>query len=119
MQELQFFTMQLQILNAIVTTKTIVLGDFNLDLNKEHSNTYSKKSYIATMQNTIGHHNLDQLVKEDTWSRVINNVYTSSRIDHIYSSETHRINNLQYCENAYSDHKMIEFTLTHSKKLKS
>ena len=83
---------------TVITTKTVILGDFNFDLNKEQCEYYYKKNYLHAMLNILGHHNLDQIVKEDTWSRVINNVYTSSRLDHIYTTETNRIQNLEHCD---------------------
>ena len=61
------------------------------------------------MKNMLGHHGMDQLVNEDTWSRTVNGVYISSRIDHVYTTIKSRINNLKLINNAYSDHEMVEF----------
>ena len=111
MSEFLFFNEQLKALDNLITKSTIVLGDFNLDLNKEHSENYAKKSYLTNMNNILGHHNLEQMVMEDTWTRTINNVITSSRLDHVYTTESSKINNLKLTDNAYSDHQMLTFDI--------
>ena len=54
--------------------------DFNLDLNKEHNELYNKKELIKNMISILGHHNLDQLLHEDTWHRINSNLENSSRL---------------------------------------
>ena len=56
---------------------------------------------------------MEQLVNEDTWSRTINGVEISSRIDHVYTTVRSRIVNLKLVNNAYSDHEMVKFELEH------
>ena len=61
--------------------------------------------------NVLGHRNLDQLITDDTWSRVINGVCSESRIDHLYTTRSKNISNLKLVSNAYSDHMMIKFAV--------
>ena len=63
--ERDFFTMQLNILNINVSTNTVILGDFNLDLNKMNDNSYGKKLNFNSFNNTLGHHRLEQMVHEE------------------------------------------------------
>ena len=86
MTEKAFFQNQLNKLNTNITQNSILLGDFNLDLNKIDDPAYGKNSYFDNITNTIGHHNLEQMVHEDTWNRIINRRYVSSRIDHVYTT---------------------------------
>ena len=79
--------------DEIVIPNTIILGDFNLDINKKHLEMYSRKNYFILMQNILGHHGFDQLVNGDTWSRVVNGTVQSSRIDHVYTTVRSRISN--------------------------
>ena len=57
MTEFEFFNDQLNKLDILMTAKTIIMGDFNLDLNKENCENYAKKNYLNTMANILGHHN--------------------------------------------------------------
>ena len=91
MPEMTFFCNQITKLDELITTSTIILGDFNLDLNKEYSGNYPKKAYLTMMKNVLGHHGLAQLVTEDTWSRTVNGIKLSSRIDHMYTTMKNRI----------------------------
>ena len=47
MPELTFFCNQVSKLDELIINNTIILGDFNLDLNKEHLESYTKNSYLA------------------------------------------------------------------------
>ena len=91
--EMSFFCNQVTKLDEIVIPNTIILGDFNLDINKKHLEKYSRKNYFILMQNILGHHGFDQLVNGDTWSRVVNGTVQSSRIDHVYTTVRSRISN--------------------------
>ena len=93
MSELTFFCNQITKLDEIIIANTIILGDFNLDLNKERVDNYAKKHLLVLMKNILGHHGFDQLVNGDTWSRVVNGTVQSSRIDHVYTTVRSRISN--------------------------
>ena len=81
--EQTFFCNQITKLDELIINNTIILGDFNLDLNEEFADSYTRRSYFNLMKNILGHHGLSQLVEEDTWSRTVNGVKLSSRIDHV------------------------------------
>ena len=63
------------------------------------------------MINILGHHNLEQMVLEDTWSRIINGRHVSSKIDHIYTNCQDNLQRLYYLNEAYSDHLLVMFSL--------
>ena len=63
------------------------------------------------MVNILGHQNMEQMVTEDTWSRIINGNQVSSRIDHIYTNCEPKLQRLLYSNEAYSDHVLITFIL--------
>ena len=99
-------------LNNNITTSTIILGNFNLDLNKENDGSYGKRLLFDDMIESLGHHNLEQMIQEDTWSRIINGNLTSSRIDHVHTTCQDNLQRMQYSNEAYSDHLLIKFNLT-------
>ena len=113
MTERAFFTAQLTNLNSHITPNSIIMGDFNLDLNKENDLNYGKRPFLDDMNNYLGHHHLEQLILEDTWSRIINGNNVSSRIDHIYTTCQDNIQRLYYHNEAYSDHLLVMFSLNH------
>ena len=92
MSEMTFFCNQVTKLDEEIIANTIILGDFNLDINKEHLETYSKKNLFTLMKNMLGHHGMEQLVDKDTWSRTVNERALSSRIDHVYTTVKSQIN---------------------------
>ena len=119
MTEKEFFSAQLATLNNNITTSTIILGDFNLDLNREFDGQYGKKSFFDDLTNSLGHHNLDQMVFDNTWSRIINESVCSSRIDHIYTNCTDQIQRLQFSNEAFSDHLLVMFSVIAIEKTQS
>ena len=108
----RFFDLQLTKIDHLITTRTIILGDFNLDLKKADDPTYSKINLIEDLHNKLGHHNLNQCCDKNTWSRVINGVVKQSLVDHIYGTQTGIISNLKLIDLVYGDHKMLEFSVT-------
>ena len=78
------FNTQLDLIGLAITPKTIILGDFNLDLAKSKNPDYSLKNYFNDMDSKLTTHHLTQMVDFPTWSRTINGVIKESMIDHIY-----------------------------------
>ena len=72
LEEFNFFINQIQHLDKLITERTIIMDDFNLDLNKLELDNYTRKIYFEAMTNVLGHQNLDQLIMEDTWCRRLN-----------------------------------------------
>ena len=85
-------------------------------MNKENDGSYSRRAYFEDMSNTLGHHNLEQTVLEDTWSRIINGNHTSSRIDHVYTSWEDKLQCMHYSNESYSDHLLKTFILIINEK---
>ena len=54
---------------------------------------------------------MEQMVYEDTWSRIVNESACSSRIDHIYTNCEDQIQRLTFSNEAYSDHLLIMFSV--------
>ena len=51
------------------------------------------------------------MIQEDTWSRLVNGNYISSRIDHIHITNQNNVQRLHYSSEAYSDYLLIKFNL--------
>ena len=109
--EREFFNFQFTKLNHIITTSTIIMGDFNLDLKRTADSTYTKKLLYEDFTNTLGHHNLVQCCNEYTWSRVINGVVKQSLLDHVYESKEGLIQQLKLTEPHFGDQKLLTFQL--------
>ena len=71
--------------------------------------TTQKKHLLEDLKNTLGHHNLNQCCKDNTWCRIINGEVKQSLLDHVYETKAGMVTNLKLTDHAYSDHKMLEF----------
>ena len=105
----QFFAQLWQTLN------TIIVGDFNLDLNKSTANTttYASANYLKELTQFREELNLEQIVTDDTWHRSILGVEKSSRIDHIYHTQDIKISKPVHSNAIYSDHQIISSYITY------
>ena len=65
------------------------------------------------MNNTLRHYDLDQLITEDTWCRIIHGTKTTSRINYVYTTKGMWTSNLKLKDNDYSDHQMITISSFH------
>ena len=75
------FGYQLDLIKNALTTNTILLGDFNLDWSKHHSEDYSHKNYFSDMDHKLGASNPIQLVDFITWTRTVNGQVKQSVLD--------------------------------------
>ena len=107
MTQKDFFEAQLAIIKDNFTTNSIILGDFNLDQSKILDHTYSHKNYFTSLNDCFSHLNLIQLVKFETWSRIINNVVITSTIDHVYVKDPTKITSVYPIIAPFGDHKLI------------
>ena len=75
-------------------TPTIILGDFNVNLNKNASDRYTLCKY---------------LIEEKQYVQLINQMTTDykTQIDHIYTNIPERVKNSGVLESYFSDHKPI------------
>ena len=79
-----FFDKQLEVISGALTSNSIVLGDFNLDAKMSNVPDYHRKIPLENLNLFALNENLVQLVKECTWSRVVNGSLKESILDHIY-----------------------------------
>ncbi len=89
---------------------TIIVGDFNIDLNNISTSTTSNYYGIQCsrgLKEFVNSYNLSQIITKDTWFREINGTMKSSRIDHVYISENVHTTTPTHIDTAYSDHQMI------------
>ena len=89
----------------------LILGHFNLDENKKYNIDYSHKAYFELLINTFEPAGLEQLIDFDTWARLVNGQWRSSRIDHFYMSDVSRINAINQVESVIGDHKIVVITI--------
>ena len=64
--------------------KCILIGDFNLDYGKIYDDNYNNKNLFQDFEDILSSFNLIQLVKFETWSRMVGTERRSSILDHIY-----------------------------------
>ena len=60
------------------------MGDFNIDFNKRHAVDYVHRRLFEDFVVALSNFGLEQLIDFVTWSRLFNNVYKSSLLDHVY-----------------------------------
>ena len=109
------FGYQLELIKNASTTNTILLGDFNLDWSKYHSDDYSHKNYFSDMDQKLGASNLIQLVDFITWTRTVNGQVKQSVLDHIYAADPLLVTNLKSSWPVFTDHALVLFTISSSK----
>ena len=107
----EFFIYQLNLIKSAYTNNCVIMGDFNLDLNKKGKATYPFKSYFEEMDMAFQNLSLTQIIDFSTWSRCINNVHQESILDHIYCSNPVTINNLYNLKPIFGDHQMLIFNI--------
>ena len=70
----EYFKNQMDVISVACTDKSytcIILGDFNLDENQKNNSKYSHNRYFNLLQDKFNELNLIQLIKFNTWSRLI------------------------------------------------
>ena len=98
---------QLKIIDKNITPTTVLLGDLNLDENKRYRIDYNQRQLFNDFDLILGHHQLNQLVKEPTWERMVEGNLRYSTIDHIYTYDKSTITNIKLQNMNFGDHKMI------------
>ena len=103
------FKYQLQCIKEANSLNMVLLGDFNLDYNKLHDVNYARKILFEDFQSELEHLELIQLVKFETWSRIVGFTMRESILDHIYVKDPTTINDVKGMTPVLGDHKMIIF----------
>ena len=91
--------------------KTVIIGDFNLNEDLKFSNEYSHKSYYDELNQVFDPHGLVQLVDFTTWRRLVNGVWRTSIIDHVYTNDETCIYNLAPVDTVVGDHCLITMSI--------
>jgi hypothetical protein len=105
--ERQYFNHQLTTLENLIVENTIILGDFNLDINKLNDETYYEIHSLRDLVKFKNDNSLRQEIEENTWSRNILGVVKSLRIDHVYCTEDIKVIEKTVTPEAYSDHDVV------------
>lgn len=105
------FQAQLNALTSSIIQNTIILGDFNLDDAKRFHIDYPLKNMFNDLLESFNDHNLIQLIKFPTWSRLISNNLKTSILDHLYTNDCTLIDNLNSTIPNFGDHVIVHFDL--------
>jgi hypothetical protein len=105
----EFFVYQMELIRIASNNNTVVLGDFNLDLNKKGLQNYPFASYFECLDNAFERINVVQLVDFTTWSRQVSGVVRVSVLDHVYASDPTLLTNLSGIKPIFGDHCMVQF----------
>ena len=65
------FKQHLQIIKNAMTVNCVILGDFNLDYAKAYDVNYCNKNFFSDFDEVLSEFELIQLVKFETWSRMV------------------------------------------------
>jgi hypothetical protein len=77
----------LGVIQNAYTDKTIIVGDFKLDLGSKSEREYAFRNYFNDMEPLLASTTLEQIVSFLAWSRAVNWVTRESTLDHIYCSD--------------------------------
>ena len=90
---------------------SITMGDFNLDENKKNNTNYSHSRYFDLLQDKFNELSMIQLIKFNTWSRLVGNTWKELCLDHIYINDSTSITNISTIKPIMGDHKIITASL--------
>ena len=65
------FKQHLEIIKNAMTVNCVILGDFNLDYAKAYDVNYCNKNFSSDFDEVLSEFELIQLVKFETWSRMV------------------------------------------------
>ena len=77
------FKYQLEIIRKAVNEKFIIIGDFNLDYSMKNDVNYRYENMFDDFDSVFNGINLIQMIESATWSRIVNNCFRESLLDHI------------------------------------
>ena len=92
--------------------ESIVLGDFNLDYNKKGLLSYNHHAMFGLLEELENEMNLAQMVKFNTWRRIVNGDLKTSLLDHVYVNAHGLIKNIKEISSSVSDHTPVLMELT-------
>ena len=92
-----------------MTSKCVIVGDFNMDYAKIFDDNYNNKNLFQDFEDILSSFNLIQLVKFEIWSRMVGTERRSSILDHIYIKDPTVITKINYVQPFFGDHVLVEF----------
>jgi hypothetical protein len=104
---IDFFLKQINIIKRNFTSRTVLLGDFNLDARMQYRLDYSHKHIFVCLGELLGELNLHQMVDFPTWSCIINDIKKESILDHIYVNDITLIEKCSYTVPYFGDHVIV------------
>ena len=105
------FKLQLELIRLAMTNETLLMGDFNIDFNKRYVVDYVHRFLFEDFDVALSNFGLEQLIVFVTWSRLVNNVYKSSLLDNVYSTNCTSISNIQSLKPIFGDHLLVHFDI--------
>ena len=111
MHQKEKFRYQLQLIKNAINTKTMIVGDFNVDDGKRLDVDYAYSNYFNDIDETFSEFGFIQMIDFVTWSRVVNNVLKSSVLDHLYVRDATIINDIRSCKPCFGDHLLVMFSV--------
>ena len=101
------FKYQLSLIKKAFVKGTILLGDFNLDFLKKHCINYANRNLLDDFDDVLSDLNLIQMVNCTTWSRIVNNCFKESLLDHIYVTDPTIGNSITTVKPCFGDHLLV------------
>ena len=103
----EHFGKQLGIIRNCMCDNLILLGDFNLDANKDLSRDYSYRIPMNALSDLVLECNMLQIIDFPTWSRTVRNVKKESLLDHIYVTNVACITTTMFETPIFGDHLLV------------
>ena len=100
------FADQLRVIRGFLQNNkaSLVLGDLNLDYNKKGLLSYNHHAMFTQLEELENAMNLYQLVKFNTWRRVVNGELRTSLLDHVYENVHGLVESIAEISTSTSDH---------------
>jgi exonuclease III len=100
------FTDQLKVIREFIENEreSLVIGDLNLDYNKKGLLSYNHHEMFTQLEEMQNDLNLSQLVKFNTWRRIVNGELRTSLLDHVYENVHGLVENITEISTSMSDH---------------
>ena len=95
----------------------MLLGDFNLDSGMGDRQDYSYKVPLELLSNFALENNLLNIVKFNTWKRIVNGVIKQSCLDHIYLNCVELIVSVDHVDPIFGDHLLVYVELNLKDKI--
>ena len=103
------FSEQLEILKSHLRNDqpSIVVGDFNIDYNRKGHLHYNHHALFTMLDQFENEMHLTQIVKFNTWRRVVNGQLKTSLLDHVYENIFGLVEKVTEISSSTSDHSPV------------